>query len=139
MTSHIQPTNKPTNAAAHRNIINIPPKSNNNNKQCPTLASLPVTYDLLRIPHLLILLLALAPVPTGKEILLLTATLDLVSNELLVLLERALDVQLEAHDIVQHALDLRMQFFAQRVGAELELFVSGRLCQQTEFWEKGLF
>jgi hypothetical protein len=109
------PTNKPHNAATHHNII-LPKK-----QQQTTLKIYCLPDGLLRIPHLLILPLALTP--AGKEVLLLTAALDLISNELLVLLERALDVQLEAHDIVQHALDLRVQFFAQRVGAELELFV----------------
>lgn len=77
----------------------------------------------LRIAHLLVLELAIFSL--GKEILLFAAALDLVGDELLVLLERALDVQFEPHDIVEHALDLGVKFFSERVGAELELFVSG--------------
>ena len=62
-------------------------------------------------------------VSVAELILFLAAALDLVGDELLVLLERALDVQLEAHNVVEHALNLRVEFLAQGVGAELKLFV----------------
>ena len=54
-----------------------------------------------------------------------TTTLDLVGDELLVLLQTLLYVQFEAHDIVEHALNFGVEFFAKGVGAELELFVPG--------------
>lgn len=80
------------------------------------------TAHLLSITHLLVFLLAL--VGLRKHILLLAAALDLVSDELLVLLQTALNMQLEAHDIVEHAFDFGVEFFAQRIRTELELFVS---------------
>ena len=80
------------------------------------------TAHLLSIAHLLVFLLAL--VGLRKHVLLLTAALDLVSDELLVLLQTALDMQLEAHDIIKHAFDFGVEFFAQRIRTELELFVS---------------
>ena len=52
-----------------------------------------------------------------------TAALHFISDELFVLLQTLLYVELEAHDVVKHALDFCVEFFAEGVGAELELFV----------------
>ena len=61
----------------------------------------------------------------AQLVFLFTAALHLVGDELLVLLERLLNMQFEAHNVVEHALDLGMEFLTERVGAELELFVPG--------------
>lgn len=92
----------------------------------------------LSIRHLRVFQLSLTSL--SKQILLFAATLNLISNELLVLLETALDMEFEADDIVEHAFDFRVEFFAERVGAELELFVSG-ICisrdSSSVAWERG--
>ena len=60
----------------------------------------------------------------AHHVLLLAALLDLVGDELLVLFKRTLDVQFEAHDVVEHALDFRVQFLAEGVRADCELLIS---------------
>ena len=59
----------------------------------------------------------------AHPILLLTTLLHLIGNELLVLLQAALNVQLETHDVVEHTLDLGVQLFAEGVGLEDKLLI----------------
>jgi hypothetical protein len=66
--------------------------------------------------HILILAL-------GEHILFFTAALHFISDELLVLFQTLLYVEFEAHDIIKHALDFRVEFFAEGISANLELFV----------------
>jgi hypothetical protein len=58
-----------------------------------------------------------------KLVFLLATTLNLIGDELFVLFQTLLDVQLEAHNVVEHTLDLCVQLFTEGVCSKLELFV----------------
>jgi hypothetical protein len=79
----------------------------------PNIASI---ASLSIICHLVVITLV-------EQVLLLAATLNLVSNELLVILEVLLDMQLEADDVIKHALDLCVKLFSKRVGTKLKLLI----------------
>jgi hypothetical protein len=88
------------------NMFQTSPKSNHQTANA-VVASSTLGY-LLRILHLFILSFALL----RKQVLLLARALDLIGNELLVLLEGALNMQLEAYNVVEHALNFGMQLFS---------------------------